>query len=114
ASITTGAAPGEGGSSRSGGGAGDATIATTDDQDRDSWIAFLLSLAMPGAGQLWAGKLSGLLWLLAGALLIMFWGLLAENVGYYRPVTHFASFLILGVLSGEHARRLIRRRGPPQ
>lgn len=83
---------------------------SVDQSQRDGWVAFLLSLAMPGAGQLWAGSFLGVLWLLIAALLIMFWGLLAENFGRYSPSLHFASFLVLGGLSGEHARRLASRK----
>lgn len=77
---------------------------------RESWIAFLLSLAMPGAGQLWLRKLSGGVWILLAATLILVWGLVSENLGYHSAPGHFLSFLILGVLSAEHARRLARRR----
>jgi hypothetical protein len=78
--------------------------------ERKGWIAFLLSLAMPGAGQLWLRDLSGVVWLLLAALLIMVWGLVAENVGYHSAPGHFFSFLFLGMLSAEHARRLATRR----
>jgi hypothetical protein len=65
---------------------------------------------MPGAGQLWIGSLWGILWLLSAAMLVLFWGLVAENGGYYSAPLHFASFLLLGLMSGEHARRLTARR----
>lgn len=85
-------------------------MSVAEHQEREGWIAFLLSVAMPGAGQLWTGSMSGVVWLLIAALLIMFWGLLAENVGHYSPSLHFISFLILGGISGHHARRLARRK----
>jgi hypothetical protein len=78
-------------------------------ETRESWIAFLLSLAMPGAGQIWLRHLSGVVWLLVAALLILTWGLIAENWGYSSAPGHFTTFLILGLLSAEHARRLARR-----
>jgi hypothetical protein len=76
---------------------------------KEGWIAFLLSLAMPGAGQLWLHHISGGVWLLLAALLIMAWGLISENFGYHSAPGHFFSFLVLGLLSAEHARRLALR-----
>jgi hypothetical protein len=85
-------------------------MVSEESEGKEGWVAFLLSFAMPGAGQLWLGCLSGSLWLLLAALLIMAWALAGENLGYRSAPGHFLSFLVLGLLSAEHARRLAQRR----
>jgi hypothetical protein len=79
------------------------------DDRRDVWIAFVLSVAVPGAGQLWKRHWSGVAWLLAGALLIVFWALIRENVGPVWLPLQYTSFLILGIISGLHASRVAAR-----
>jgi hypothetical protein len=75
---------------------------------RDAWIAFVLSVALPGTGQLWIGSLWGVAWLLSGALLLVFWSLVTENVGRVPPLWQYLTFLSLGLISGWHAARLGR------
>ena len=79
------------------------------DDRRDVWIAFVLSVALPGAGQFWKRHWSGVAWLFAGALLIVFWALVRENVGRIWLPLQYASFLMLGILSGLHASRVAAR-----
>jgi hypothetical protein len=79
------------------------------DDRRDVWIAFVLSLAVPGAGQLWKRSASCVLWFAAGTLLLVLWGLVREN---YRPIPphwQVLSFLALGFASGLHASRVAAR-----
>ena len=82
---------------------------TTVDERRDIWIAFVLSVAVPGAGQMWKRSWWGVAWLLAAALLMVFWGLVAENSRPARPALAIVSFLILGIASGLHASRIAAR-----
>ena len=69
------------------------------------WSAFLLSLAAPGAGQLYARSLWCVPWLCAAAMLMVVAALTATpNAG----MTSFkvALFVVLALLSAEHAKRL--------
>jgi hypothetical protein len=79
------------------------------DDRRDVWIAFVLSIAVPGAGQLWKAHWSGVAWLLSAAMLIVFWALVRENMGTVWSPLQYASFLILGLVSGLHASRVAAR-----
>jgi len=72
--------------------------------ERDKWTAFLLSLAVPGAGQMWSGSLWCLVWFLAVAA----WGIAAHFSNLETvPGLHMAMLLGLGLLSAEHAKRLL-------
>jgi hypothetical protein len=62
----------------------------------DRWTAFLLSLAVPGAGQLWARRRSCLAWFTAAAVLSVLPLPLAARV---------LAFGVLGLCSAEHAKR---------
>ncbi len=62
----------------------------------DKWTAFLLSLAVPGAGQLWARRWNCLAWFAAAAALSVL----------PLPLTGRAAMLgMLGLCSAEHAKR---------
>jgi hypothetical protein len=63
---------------------------------RDKWTAFLLSLAVPGAGQLWARRWSCLGWFTAAAAL---------SVLPLPPAGQVAALMVLGLCSAEHAKR---------
>lgn len=63
---------------------------------RDKWTAFLLSLAVPGAGQLWARRWSCVAWFAAAAALSVLPLPLAGRV---------AALTVLGLCSAEHAKR---------
>ena len=67
------------------------------DRRRDAWAAFLLSLVVPGAGQLWAGRWSCLAYFAAAG------GLAAapQMIGPFR----WPALAALGLFSAEHARR---------
>jgi hypothetical protein len=63
---------------------------------RDKWTAFLLSLAVPGAGQLWARRPSCFAWFAATAVL----SALPLPAALRVPM-----FAVLGVCSAEYAKR---------
>ena len=63
---------------------------------RDAWIAFWLSLVVPGAGQLWAKRWTCLVYFAIVA------GLSALPISFRIP-----AFLLLGVVSAENARRVL-------
>jgi hypothetical protein len=64
--------------------------------DRDKWTAFLLSLVVPGAGQLWARRWSCLAWFAAAAAL---------SVLPLPPAGRVFVLTVLGLCSAEHAKR---------
>jgi hypothetical protein len=70
----------------------------------DKWTAFLLSLTVPGAGQLWARRWNCLGWFMAAAALSVIPLPLAARV---------AALALLGLGSAEHAKRCLEsaRRG---
>jgi len=71
----------------------------------DKWTAFLLSLAVPGAGQLWVRRWSCLAWFVAAATLSVLPLPLAGRV---------VALTVLGMCSAEHAKRSLepgRQRG---
>lgn|GEM_PF-5301259 len=68
-------------------------------------IAFVLSFALPGAGQIWKGSATGLGWLASTALLVMFWELVAENASARWPVVQYGSFIGLSLASAWRAYR---------
>ena len=75
---------------------------------RDKWTAFLLSLAVPGVGQLWAGSVTCIAWFVAAGGLAAFW--LALGNGEAAPwmlVGQVATLAMLGICSAEHAKRLL-------
>ena len=78
----------------------------------DKWTAFWLSLIIPGAGQLAARSWSAAPWLLAGVGLALLlspqW--FAGSVG--ATVVRVGVFTTLGLLSAEHAKRLLENRRP--
>ena len=64
---------------------------------RDKWVAFWLSLAVPGAGQLWAGRWSCLAYFAAAG------GLVATVPGAFS----WAALAALGLVGAEHAKRCV-------
>jgi hypothetical protein len=71
------------------------------DRHRDKWVAFALSLAVPGAGQLWAGRASCLADFALAAGLIA--GAAIGSPGWvYR-----LGFVLLAILSAERAKRAL-------
>jgi len=62
--------------------------------NQDKWVAFLLSLAVPGAGQLFAGRATFVLWLAAVIGI-------ASLAGSLAPL----AIGLLGIFSAEHAKR---------
>ena len=76
----------------------------------DKWTAFWLSLVFPGAGQVAARSWSALAWLAAGMGLAML--LLAGLSTGSRASTgvRVLAFSALGLMSAEHAKRLLERR----
>jgi hypothetical protein len=62
---------------------------------RDAWAAFLLSLLVPGAGQLWDRRWSCLVYFVAVA------GLSAVRIAWIR----WPCYAVLALVSAEHARR---------
>lgn len=80
------------------------------DPRTDAWLALLLSLAFPGAGQLWKRRVSGLLWMLAAAMLLAAWELIRLNWNYRSLPLQYLSFLLLASLSAWHAARCHRPR----
>src|SRR5580704_17205049 len=86
---------------------------TMTERSRDKWTAFLLSLAVPGAGQLWARSGWCWLWFTAAALLtaLPFW--IDPANGSASAGIRFVALAVLGLLSAEHAKRClepVRRR----
>jgi hypothetical protein len=78
----------------------------------DKWTAFLLSLAVPGAGQLCAGSVTCLAWFLAAGLLAWFWIVLQQESWNAALIGgQFVTLMLLGVCSAEHAKRLLEPRG---
>lgn len=75
------------------------------------WTAFYLSLAVPGAGQLWAGSAWCGPWWLAVALTVWAWSVAAAD-GDAGWIARTACLGILSVLSAELARRLVEVKGP--
>jgi hypothetical protein len=80
-------------------------LSQTPHQDR--WVAFLLSLAVPGAGQLWAGRPSCLAFFAAAALLVAAG---ARGRAPSAPL-RWAAFAGLAAISAEHAKRGLEGRG---
>lgn len=77
----------------------------------DKWTAFLLSLAVPGVGQLWAGSATCLAWFLAaGGTVAIGAAVSAGETNGVLIVGQFASLMILAVFSAEHAKRLLEPR----
>lgn len=76
----------------------------------DKWTAFMLSLAVPGAGQLFAGRWSCLAWFLAGAAAGILPGLLPSlGPALYVSVT-LLTLAAVGLCSAEHAKRCLEPR----
>lgn len=80
----------------------------------DKWIAFWLSLAVPGAGQLWAGSASCVAWWLTAGIAAAGWSWLAAEIGggWGFTAAQVSFFLAVGVTSAEHARRRAERDRP--
>ncbi len=71
---------------------------------QDKWTAALMSLAAPGAGQLWAGKLSAIGWLACVAMV------LAVGASLRAPAAVTTLCLAaVSLLSAEHAKRGLER-----
>ncbi|GIW91359.1 MAG: hypothetical protein KatS3mg109_1791 [Pirellulaceae bacterium] len=87
--------------------AGDPIGAGTRSRSRseDSWTAFLLSVVLPGTGQLWKGHASAPWWLLGGALLIALGKLLAENVPSLPQWFEYLVYIVYCLACGVHAAR---------
>jgi hypothetical protein len=71
----------------------------------DKWTAFASSLAIPGLGQFVAGNWSCLGWLAASIALFS----LAQQLGL-PPYLSCGGLIALGLVSAEHAKRLLERR----
>jgi hypothetical protein len=78
--------------------------------DRDPWAAFLLSLAVPGAGQLWAGFGSCAVWFALTAGLASLPTLLARAGVFVPGWSSGPALAALGLLSAEDARRRLAPR----
>lgn len=85
---------------------------------RDKWTAFLLSLAVPGVGQLWAGSFTCLAWFVAAGGVAAFWLALADGFDgralQLLLVGQFLSLALVGVCSAEHAKRLLELTARPR
>jgi hypothetical protein len=73
----------------------------------DRWTAFLLSLAVPGAGQFFAGRWSCAAWFVATAFLGAGTALLTPFSPTVAAVASFLALGLLGLASAEHARRCL-------
>jgi hypothetical protein len=73
------------------------------DKHNDKWTAFALSLAVPGAGQLWAGRLSCLAYFAVAAGLIA----ATSRASAAGAALGGAAFAFLGLCSAEHAKRCV-------
>ncbi len=80
-------------------------------QANEKWAAFLLSLVVPGAGQLAAGSVWCVPWFLAAALLAGVWHVTGTNLtGALWHAGQAGLLVVLGLVSAEHAKRLLERR----
>ncbi len=70
----------------------------------DKWTAMWMSLAAPGAGQLWAGHWSCVLWMSAAAALAVGWSFVEHGPGH--SLGWVVAALSLAWLSARHAKRL--------
>jgi hypothetical protein len=77
----------------------------------EKWTAFLLSLVVPGAGQLAAGSLWCVPWFLGAAMLVGAWLVAGANQsGALWQMAQAGSLVVVGVVSAEHAKRSLERR----
>ena len=78
---------------------------TSDKIDRwtDGAIAFIMSMVLPGVGQLWKRNVTAPWWLFGGAVLVATWQLLEAN-GLRVPIAiSYGSYAAYCVLAGLHA-----------
>lgn len=77
----------------------------------EKWTPFLLSLAVPGVGQLWAGSITCLAWFVAAGSVAAFWLTLSQGMSAEMArillVGQFLSLALLSLCSAEHAKRLL-------
>jgi hypothetical protein len=78
----------------------------------DKWTAFVLSLVVPGAGQLYARRWSCLAWFLTAALTAALTTWAAPALGVAAGWVRFPALVLLGVASAEHAKRCLELRAP--
>ena len=79
---------------------------------RDKWVGFMLSLVVPGAGQLWAGSLWCLpLFALAGVASALP-TLLDISSPLAARLLAIGPWLVMAMLSAEHAKRCLEPRRP--
>jgi hypothetical protein len=86
-------------------------VANAKQPSRDRWTAFLLSLIVPGAGQLYVRHWSCVLWFVgaAGLSALMTW--LASLTPIPALGLNVLSLAILGLASAEHAKRCLEPEG---
>jgi hypothetical protein len=80
----------------------------------DKWTAFVLSLVVPGAGQLYARSWSCLGWFLVAVLTAALTTWTAPALGVAPAWVRFPALVLLGLASAGHAKRCLepRPRGP--
>ncbi len=72
---------------------------------KDKWTAFLMSLVVPGAGQLFAGSWSCLIWfVMAGCLIALLSPSQLEEKSTFLQISVLALF---SIVSAEHAKRCL-------
>ena len=76
----------------------------------DKWTPFLLSLIVPGAGQVLAGSWSALPWFAATVGLGAIWSMMPGNETLGITAMRVGSLALLSVCSAEHAKRLLETR----
>jgi hypothetical protein len=81
--------------------------------ERDPWVAFFLSLLMPGAGQVWERRWSGFAWFAIAVAAAPLPGLLKPCGPAAVAAVRFALLLALALASAEDARRGRRGRRQP-
>ncbi len=69
----------------------------------EKMIAFLLSLVVPGAGQIWKGHSSAVWWLLGAALTMAICQLAAANIETFPRWAEYVVYAIYCLAAGWHA-----------
>ena len=76
----------------------------------DKWTPFMLSLMLPGAGQLLAGSWSAVLWFAAAGTAGAIWSTMPGIETAGATAMRIVSLAMLGICSAEHAKRLLETR----
>ena len=79
----------------------------TNDTSQDKWTAFVMSLAVPGAGQLLAGSWSCLAWFGAAGMAAVTRAVFEPTAPVPALVFQLAAWAILSLSSAEHAKRCL-------